>query len=140
MKYLLDTDVFIAAISAGHDNHKLARAWLDKAKPQGWAVAVETYLSAVRLLMNPAVMQDHVLKVGPALAAVDGELAGKHPGRIVYATKKPERAILAKAQDHRQIMDFWLVQLAREAGCKLVTNDSGTLNHWPEDTLRPLRA
>ena len=42
IKYILDNDVFIAALSGGHDNHKTARAWLDKAKPQGWGIAVET--------------------------------------------------------------------------------------------------
>jgi|LNAP01.1.fsa_nt_gb hypothetical protein len=140
MRFLLDNDVFFAAIYAGHVNHAAARKWLDAAKPEGWGIAVETYLAAIRLLMNPAIMHSHAFTAAKAIQAVDLELAGKHPGRVLCATTKPERAILAKAQGHRQVMDFWLVQLAREAGCKLVTNDGGTLNHWPEDTLRPLRA
>ncbi len=139
IKYIVDNDVFLAAVSDGHDNHKTARAWLDKAKQQGWGIAVETYLATVRLLMNPTAMKDKVMDAGAAIAAVDLELAGKHPGRIVFAKTKPNRTILTKAQGHRQIMDFWLVQIAREAGCKLVTNDGGTLGNWPADTIRPIK-
>ena len=137
IKYILDNDVFLAALSGGHDNHKTARAWLDKAKPQGWGIAVETYLAAVRLLMNPAVMQEKSMKAGTAIAAVDMELAGKYPAEIIFAKTKPSKEILSKAKGHRQIMDFWLVQIAREAGCKLVTNDGGTLGNWPAETVRP---
>jgi len=31
---------------------------------------------------------------------------------------------------------YWLVQLARQSGCKLATLDAGTLANWPADTLR----
>ncbi|RRJ94836.1 VapC toxin family PIN domain ribonuclease [Opitutaceae bacterium TAV4] len=135
MKYLLDNDAFLAAICLGHPNNKTVRAWLDQAKPSGWGIAVETYLAAVRLMMNPAVMQQHVRKVDQALDAVDAELSGKHPGRIVYASEKPNRTMLAKAQGHKQVMDIWLVQIARQEGCKLATNDAGTLVNWPADTV-----
>ena len=43
--------------------------------------------------------------------------------------------MLKKAGGHRQIMDIWLVQIARDSDCKLATRDSGLLKNWPEDTV-----
>lgn len=136
MRHLIDNDVFFAAIYAGHAGHKAARKGLDAVKRQGWGIAVETYLAAMRLLMNAAVMGSGVLSAEQALEAVDGELAGKHPGRVVLAREKPSRDILIAARGHRQVMDYWLVQLARQEGARLLTNDAGTLANWPDDTSR----
>lgn len=135
MKYLIDNDVFFAAIYSGHAGHEAARAWLDRAKPRGWGIAVETYLAALRLLMNPGVMGRGARGATQALDAIDAELSGKHPGEIVYAAQKPSRTMLIKAQGHKQVMDFWLVQIANEKGCKLVTNDAGILGAWPDDAI-----
>lgn len=136
MRHLLDNDVFLAAIYRGHASHSRARAWLDAAKPAGWGVAVETYLAAVRLLMNPAVIHAGALTARQALDAVEAELAGRHPGRVVICAKPPERAWLEQAAGHRQIMDLWLVQVARDCGAKLATADTGTLANWPAHTVK----
>lgn len=136
MRHLLDNDVFLAAIYRGHVAHARTRAWLDAAKPGGWGVAVETYLATVRLLMNPAVLHAGALAAKQALDAVEAELSGRHPGRVVICAQKPERAILEKATGHRQIMDFWLVQIARDCGAKLATADTGTLANWPALTVK----
>jgi hypothetical protein len=137
MRYLVDNDVFFAAIYTGHTGHAIARRGLDAAKPEGWGIAAETYLAAVRLLMNHAITGEGALTAGEALDAVAAELAGPHPGRIVLAREAPDRALLTTARGHRQIMDFGLVQLARQEGARLVTHDEGTLTNWPADTLRP---
>jgi len=50
--YLLDNDVFFAAMYAKHVLHPRSRTWLDAAKSEGWAVAAETYLAAIRLRVN----------------------------------------------------------------------------------------
>ena len=134
MKYLLDNDVFLAAIYRKHVGHAASRAWLDSAKPSGWGLALETYLAAVRLLMNPAVMGSGALTAREALSAVEAEMAGEHRGKLITSTRKPDRAMIEKATGHRQVMDFWLVQIARDAGAKLATRDVGTLTHWPEFT------
>ncbi len=136
MRHLIDNDVFLAAIYRGHVAHTRARAWLDAAKPAGWGVAVETYLAATRLLMNPSVMHAAVLTATQALDAVDAELAGRHPGLVVSSPHKPERALLEKAAGHRQIMDFWLVQIARDCGATLATTDAGTLANFPALTVK----
>lgn len=135
MKYLLDNDVFLAAIYSGHEFHKKARRWLDAHKAAGWGIATETYLAAARLLMNPAVMGSGALPSREALLAIQTELAGPHPGNIVLARRPPDPGLLRSATGHRQIMDIWLVQIARDAGCKLVTRDSGNHKNWPKDTF-----
>ena len=136
MRHLLDNDVFLAAIYRGHASHPRARRWLDAAKPAGGGVAVETYLAAIRLLMNPAVMHAGVLTAKQAIDAVETELAGRHPGRVVLNPQRPDRSLLEKASGHRQVMDFWLVQIARDCGAKLATGDAGTLALWPTLTVK----
>ena len=76
---LLDNDVFFSALMQGHPSHLKSRRWLDKAKPGGWSVASETYLAAVRLLMNPKVMGSGALSAQDALKVVETELGGPHP-------------------------------------------------------------
>lgn len=136
MRHLLDNDVFFAAIYGKHVLHPVARKWLDEAKPAGWGIAVETYLAAVRLLMNPAVMKSGHLSAAQALEAVETELGGRHPGRVIFPTKRPDQAILRKATGHKQVMDFWLAQIAAEQRCTLVTNDSSLADAWPECVTR----
>ena len=96
MRHLLDNDVFFAAMYEKHVLHKQCRAWLDRAKPGGWAVAAETYLAAVRLLMNPLVLRSghltgpeafHISKVlryreGQSLILFDGK-GGRFEAKIV---------------------------------------------------------
>jgi predicted nucleic acid-binding protein len=136
MKTLLDNNVFFAALVRHHPSHALSRRWLDRVKPGGWGIASETYLAAVRLLMNPKVMGSGALTSAAALTVVETELSGPHPGLVIVAPKRPARALLERATGHRQIMDTWLVQIARDTGHKLATHDTGTLAHWPEQTIR----
>jgi len=131
MRYLLDNDVFFAAIYDRHTLHVLARKWLDAAKPAGWGIASETYLAAVRLLMNPAVMKSGQLTAAQALHAIGAELGGRHPGQMVMAQRKPDPKLLKMATGHKRVMDFWFAQIAADHGCKLATNDGGLAVAWP---------
>jgi len=135
VRILLDNDVFLAAIYAGHEAHKTARRWLDAHKAKGWGIAGETFLAATRLLMNPAVMGSQVLTATEALDAIQTELAGKHPGKVILAPKAPDAHLLSKATGHRQIMDIWLVQIARDTGARLATRDIAILKHWPAHSV-----
>jgi predicted nucleic acid-binding protein len=135
LKYLLDNDVFLASIYAGHEHHRAARKWLDARKAAGWGIAAESYLAAARLLMNPALMGSGAHSAETALLAIQTELEGPHPGRIVLAPRLPDPSMLRSATGHRQIMDIWLVQIARDVGAKLATRDAGALANWPGDTI-----
>lgn len=136
MRHLLDNDVFFAAIYGKHTFHAPARRWLDAAKPGGWGVAAETYLAAVRLLMNPMVMKSGHLPAVQAVQAVDLELAGPHPGQVILSRNRPDQALLKQAKGHRQVMDCWLIQIARENNCLLATNDAGLMAAWPKLAVR----
>ena len=87
--------------------------------------------------MNEAVMGANKQTAAAAIAAVELELSGKHPGKIIFASAKPDAAILGRATGHKQVMDYWLVQLARQEGCKLATFDTGTLANWPAIAFAP---
>jgi len=86
--------------------------------------------------MNPVAMGGDPRSIVRAIDAIDAALSGEHPGRIVFATQKPDRALFAKAQGHKQIMDIWQVQMAKQERCKLATSDAGTLADWPDDTVK----
>lgn len=101
----MDNDVLFSALVRRPPSHSLSRRWLDKVKPGVWGIASETYLAAVRLLMNPKVMGSGALSAAEALGAVETELSGPHPGLVIVAPKHPARALLEKATGHRQIMD-----------------------------------
>lgn len=135
MAYALDNDVFFAALYEGHVAHIDARAWLDGNKPEGWAIAMETYLAAMRLLMNPTILGRGILDGALARLVVETELAGKHPGQILISGGHPKSEIFDRATGHRQVMDFWLIQTAREHRHTLVTRDKALNRAWPDDTL-----
>ena len=42
MSFVLNNDVFFAALYEGHVAHEAARKWLDEIKPEGWAISIET--------------------------------------------------------------------------------------------------
>lgn len=135
MPYALDNDVFFAALYEGHVAHVDARGWLDANKPTGWAIAMETYVAAMRLLMNPTILGRGILDGGLARRAVDTELAGEHPGRILISGERPKGEIFDRATGHRQVMDFWLIQTARAHGHTLVTRDKALHRTWPGDSM-----
>jgi predicted nucleic acid-binding protein len=130
MKWIADTNLLFAAIYGSHAQHQRARAWLNTAKSEGWGIAVETFLSVVRLQMLPAAMHDNPSDVKAALRAVESELGGAHPGAVLVG-EKPDGAYLGRAQGSKQINDFYLVQLAAAHGAKLATLDKGVHAEWP---------
>jgi len=132
MAFALDNDVFFAALYEGHVAHITARNWLDQIKPAGWAIAMETHLAAMRLLLNPTILGKSVLNGKTALEVVTTELAGPHPGKIIIAQDPPDPGLFNLATGHRQIMDFWLVQIARDNGYTLATRDQALNQTWSE--------
>jgi predicted nucleic acid-binding protein len=136
MKWLIDNNVLFAAIVLAHPDHAAARAWLDRAKKDGWGLTVETFLGVVRKLMNPVAMHGSHMKANAAVDVLARELSGAHPGQIIIGGA-PDNALLKKAQGHRQIMDIYLVQVARDTGVKLVTCDNGILAAFPAIAVHP---
>ncbi|EIQ01928.1 putative nucleic acid-binding protein [Opitutaceae bacterium TAV1] len=135
MRWVLDTNLLFAAVYKGHEHHAPTRAWLDKVKGDGWGVAAESFVSTARLLMNRTVMKGFPLKAPEALRLLRSEMAGLHPGRIITDVSPSDR-FLERAQGHKQMMDFFLVNVAVESGAKFATRDGGILAEWPEFTQK----
>ena len=53
MRALLDVNVLIALLDAGHAHHRAALAWLDDNIGFGWASCPITQLGCVRTLSQP---------------------------------------------------------------------------------------
>jgi len=132
MPVVLDNNVFFAALYEGHVAHVRAREWLDQNKRQGWGIAMETYLATMRLLMNPTILGKHILNGKLAREVVETELAGTYPGQVLQAKDRPDPAIFDLAVGHRQLMDFWLIQMGRDHGYTLVTRDQALQRTWPQ--------
>ena len=130
MKWIIDASVLFPAVYTGHAQHKIARAWLDQNKSDGWGIAVETFLTVVRLQMLPVTMNQAPCKVATAMATMERELTGTYPGMILTG-EKPTSAYLGRAQGGKQINDFYLVQLAASHGARLATCDAGIHAEWP---------
>lgn len=135
MPYALDNDVFFAALYEGHVAHDEARAWLDTNKPMGWAIAMETYLASLRLLMNPTILGRGILNGKLARCVVETELDGPYPGEILIGSERPGADLFDRVTGHRQVMDFWLIQTARSHGYTLVTRDKALNRTWPEHSI-----
>ena len=119
----------------GHEHHRIARSWLDAEKKKGWAIATETLLAAMRLFMNPALLGPAKLSGEHAWKVVHTECGGAMPATILYPAQPPEESLFSKATGHRQIMDFWLVQLAQQEKLKVATFDKALKTHWPKDVM-----
>jgi len=135
MGHLIDNDLFFASIYGGHAHHQLARGWLDQAKPAGWWLATETWLAAMRLLMNPTIMGCSRLDGATAWEIIRLETEGQHPAKILFPDKPPSREFFARATGHRQVMDTWLIQLAKQKDLTLATMDRALNATWPENVM-----
>lgn len=99
-------------------------------KSDGWEIAVETFLTVVRLQMLPAAMNQAPCRVATALATLEREFTGPYPCTILLG-EKPTSSFLGRAQGSKQINDFYLVQLAASHRAKLATCDTGIHAEWP---------
>ncbi len=54
MRALLDVNVLIALLDAGHAMHAAAMAWLERELPHGWASCPITQNGVVRIMAQPS--------------------------------------------------------------------------------------
>lgn len=120
---LLDVNVLIALLDAGHVHHGSATAWLQREISNGWASCPLTQAGCIRVMSQPA---------------YPGQLqAAEVAGRLAHAAAGPEHAfwpddlnlLAPRALDwahvlgHRQVTDCHLLALAVRHGGRLVTFD-----------------
>jgi uncharacterized protein len=108
MRALLDVNVLIALLDAGHSMHERATSWFQGEAEHGWASCPITQNGCIRVMTNPAYANPL-----PAAAIVE---------RLREATLRPEHG---RIHGHRQITDTYLLALARRRHGRFVSFDHG---------------
>ena len=123
MRALLDANVLIALLDAGHIHHALAMSWLEREIQHGWASCPITQNGCVRIMSQPNYP-------GALPAAQVAE-------RLTEASTSPEHEFWpanisllgaglfdwSRVLGHRQVTDVYLLSLAMHHGGRLVTLD-----------------
>ena len=84
------------------------------------------------LVKNPTIPGRSVLKGETALSVVNTKLAGPDPGEVLFAQNGPDPSLFDGATGHMRIMDFRLIQIARDDGYTLITRDQALNRTWPD--------
>ncbi|MEF3168215.1 MAG: PIN domain-containing protein [Deltaproteobacteria bacterium] len=123
MRALLDVNVLIALLDAGHIHHGLATNWLSSEVRHGWASCPITQNGCIRVMAHPAYPGN--LAVG--LVAERLAEAAQDPSHEFW----PDDVNLleggacdwSRILGHRQVTDAYLLALAVKHGGRFVTLD-----------------
>lgn len=124
LRALLDVNVLIALLDAGHVHHVRATDWLVREIAHGWASCPLTQNGCLRIMAQPA--YPHALPV----AAVADRLAQAtaHPAHAFvpddYSLLDHGRLHWQYLMGHRQITDSYLLGLAVHHHCRFVSFDA----------------
>jgi hypothetical protein len=126
MRALLDVNVLIALLDAGHVHHAAAGRWLDShladGPAAGWASCPLTQNGCLRILSNRAYPRPQPVAAGLAEAAATPHHAFWPDDLSVL---EPARFAHDRWLDSRQITDAYLLALAVHRGGVFVTLDHG---------------
>lgn len=131
--HLLDINVLLSLAWPNHQHHGAAHRWFEREGKQRWATCAVTQLGFVRLSSNPAFTAE---AVAPREAAELLQRLCEHSGHRFLdspAACTPEAYKLALG--HRQVMDAWLVDVARSHRGRLATFDRGVPAHGAGDDV-----
>jgi toxin-antitoxin system PIN domain toxin len=121
MRALLDVNVLIALLDAGHVHHPLALAWLKREIHHGWASCPITQNGCIRIMSQPA--YPGALKTAAVAErlteAINGPDHAFWPDDVNLLGNK----ILdwTRVLGHRQVTDAYLLALAVRHGGRFVT-------------------
>jgi uncharacterized protein len=124
---LLDVNVLLALAWPTHQHHQAAHQWFHDEARRGWATCALTQVGFVRLSSNPAYSVD---AVAPQDAAILLARLTAHK-RHRYWQELPALDVraFAHATGHQQVMDAYLVWLARLHKGRVVTFDTRLTAH-----------
>lgn len=130
---LLDVNVLLALAWPTHQHHRAAHRWFRDESARGWATCALTQLGFVRLSSNPSYSVD---AVSPQDAAALLVQLTAHP-RHRFWGELPELTVdmFQRATGHQQVMDAYLVGLARRHRGRVVTFDARLRSHADGDEL-----
>ena len=110
---LLDVNVLTALLWPAHEHHEVAQRSFVGGFQTNWATCSLTQLGFVRILSNPAFSRD-ALSPAEATALLAANL--RHRGHRYWndnlQVPAALKAVEAKLQGHRQVMDAYLLALA----------------------------
>ena len=123
MRALLDVNVLIALLDAGHVHHSLAMTWLEQEIRHGWASCPITQNGCIRIMSQPA--YPGALKTaavaGRLTEAIDGPDHTFWPDDVNLLGN--EILDWTRVLGLRQVTDAYLLALAVRHGGRFVTFD-----------------
>ncbi|WP_291980562.1 TA system VapC family ribonuclease toxin [Luteitalea sp.] len=128
---LLDVNVLLALTWPSHQHHQAAHQWFRRESRHGWATCALTQLAFVRLSANPSYSPDFVTPQEAATLLVRLTAHARH--RFWNDLPGLDASTLQHAQGHQQVMDAYLVQLARHSRGRVVTFDARLAAHATGD-------
>ena len=125
MRGLLDVNVLIALLGENHTRNASVETWLASNIQHGWASCPLTQNGCVRILSQPA--YPNTLRVTDAVMRLRMAISTPHhlfvPDSISLLD---DEVIDCRGLSHqRQLTDVYLLALAVEHRCRLVTLDAG---------------
>lgn len=124
---LLDVNVLLALTWPTHQHHHAAHQWFHVESRQGWATCALTQLGFVRLSSNPTYAVDAVAPLDAT--ALLARLTAHKRHRYWHELPALEARGFAYATGHQQVMDAYLVCLARHHKGRIVTFDARLKAH-----------
>lgn len=123
MRALLDVNVLIALLDAGHIHHATAMSWLGREIRHGWASCPITQNGCVRIMSQPAYpgalpVAQIASRLAEAAASPDHEFWPADINLLGTDVFDWSRVL-----GHRQVTDVYLLSLAVRHGGRLVTID-----------------
>jgi len=121
---LLDVNVLVALFHEGHVHHEIAHDWFEDNADDGWASCPLTENGLVRILGNPARIDQHV----PTARIVEllsrfCEHSTHHFWRDDLSLRAASTFDTAQIRGHQQVTDVYLLALAVKHGGRLATLD-----------------
>ena len=123
MRSLLEVNVLIALLDAGHVHHEMAMSWLEGEISHGWASCPITQNGCVRIMSQPsypaALPASQVAeRLAEASASADHVFWPADVDLLGKGVVEWQRIL-----GHRQVTDAYLLALAVQHGGRLVTLD-----------------
>lgn len=124
MVYLLDVNVLIALLDAGHVQHEAAHAWFGQVGRTAWATCPLTENGVLRIIGNPR--YPNTMETPAAVAPLVAQLRA-HPGHEFWSDDvsllNPDHVDVSRLLATGQVTDTYLLALARTHGGRLATFD-----------------
>lgn len=123
MRALLDVNVLIALLDAGHIHHEMAMSWLEDEIGHGWASCPITQNGCVRVMSQPSYpatlpASQVAERLAEASASADHAFWPADVNLLGDGAVEWRRML-----GHRQVTDAYLLALAVRHGGRLVTLD-----------------